>query len=244
MELGDAAQPHVLQFGDQSWVIVRQTVVASRKEATRALREVCRKAVQAADLPDDQPGPAERRFLEWISASKPAEEEPGRWRLYEFEDAFPMIVGTRPADQAVASAGHRVVTWGIAVAGGPQEWTVFAFHPAATGAGEGSVGMPLPPHCRMVLSMEVAGGGVMAFQGPLQAEECKTFFDSWCQEHGWRTAEGWRQQGPAWQLHCTDKAGGLLNVHFRPEHHDELSGMVLLTPQIPATSEGKRPGKD
>ena len=234
MGLGDEAQPHVLQFGSQSWAIVRQTVPASRKEATRALRDLCRKAVEGAGLPDDRPGPGEREFLQWISAAKPVEEEPGRWRLYEFDDAFPMVVGTHaaetgespspalPADrtiargrddvaeklgtgtsgwrdprgsthsaaepvpifsahgenapvlsgrspQPVASAGPRVVnwgiavpggrqsttgnwqlatrvvTWGIAVPGGPQEWTVYAFHPVAVGGGRVRLGFRFLP---------------------------------------------------------------------------------------------------
>jgi hypothetical protein len=101
--LGDPSQPHVLQFGDQPWSLRRQSISGDRAAATAALLADCRRALQSvrstpAGGPGDHApaaGTADATFLDALKSLKAAEEEPGKWRLYDLPNSFPMVVGVR-----------------------------------------------------------------------------------------------------------------------------------------------------
>ena len=197
--LGDPSQPHELRFGEKQWAISERSAAGSPQDAVRMLRDHCRKMIQSAALPDNPPGPAEREFLRWIADRPSAEEGPNGWRLYALDDAYPMIVGTRPVRTSgvpVASHACRVVTWGLAVPKGQQGWTLYSFHPASPSsdlAGEFR-DIPLPPGFQRIFSIGAGetGGTVTAFRGPSEMERCKVFYSSWCKANGWTAADGWQ----------------------------------------------------
>ena len=122
--LGEAA---MLQFGDQSWSIGRRRVIGTREAAADELRAECRRLVRQNTLPEDTPGNAERRFLDFIAAGKPVEQRPGSWQLYELEGTTPMAAGVRYCGEPgavvwdnVAASGRRVTTWGFAMPATPR----------------------------------------------------------------------------------------------------------------------------
>ena len=224
----------------------------------RLLRDHCRKSIQSSSLPSDPPGPAEREFLRWIADRKPAEEEPAGWRLYTLDDAYPMVVGTRPdrtkqqpllQGQPVASNVSRVVTWGLAVPMGQQGWNLYSFHPAPSSSGltgESSV-IPLPLGFRRIFSIGTGDTGdmVLAFRGPSEMEQCKVFYGSWCKTHGWTAATA---------AACADRRGcstapGKVREAVRwaghPPTPDERrdEGLVLVHGTTSVTSK-RRPMKD
>jgi hypothetical protein len=200
--LGNPAEPHWLQFGDQSWSFTLQAAGGSAKEVAATLRANCRATTQAAVVPDDPPGPAEQDFLRSVAGRKPVEEEAGKWQLYELEGAYPMVAGVlgtqraEPARSNVAPVpsphfARRVVTWGLAVPKGPNTWTVYAFHRAPRpGASEQYLSeVALPPGALRTLAIGAAGGGgMLSFRGPPEVETWKQFFDSWLGSRGWNAA--------------------------------------------------------
>ena len=125
-KLGDARQCHVIRFGDQPWSLRRQLVMGDKAAAARRLQTACRELLQtgcsAAGLPpaDDRKCPAS------LSGMKPLDEEPGKWRLYEFHEAFPMVIGTvrppKPTTPAAppADSQYHVAIWAAATAGRPR----------------------------------------------------------------------------------------------------------------------------
>ncbi len=229
--LGNPADPHWLQFGDQSWSFTQQVASGSAKEAAATLRAICRKTTRAATIPVDPPGPAEQDFLRTIAGRKPVEEEAGQWRLYELDGAFTMVAGVRPPQFA-----RRVVTWGLAVPKGPNTWGVYAFHTAPRpGASEQYLSeVALPPGALRTLAIGAAGGGgMLSFRGPSEVETWKQFFDSWLGSRGWNPAGGWRQYGLSWYLHCErDPAGSgwSMDIHFGPDGRGGQSGLVIVAP--------------
>ena len=114
-----------------------------KQRAIERLRAACREALQERSNSRGLTAPGEdaqahrellapgystdEKFLKFLSASKPVDESPGRWRLYEFNEALPMAVGlVRPAaDPGPNAARCRVYrsqktasptlpNWGIA----------------------------------------------------------------------------------------------------------------------------------
>jgi len=248
--LGNPAEPHWLQFGDQSWSFTLQVVGGSAKEAAATLRANCRKTTQAAVVPDDPPGSAELDFLRTIAGGKPVEEEAGRWQLYELEGAYPMAAGVLSTDSASRESrvesrelgitppqfARRVVTWGLAVPRGPNTWGVYAFHTAPPpGTPEQHLSeVALPPGAQRILAIGAAGGGgMLSFRGPPEVETWKQFFDSWLGSRGWNAAGGWRQYGLNWHLHCEkDRAGSgwSMDIHFGPDGRGGQTGLVIVAP--------------
>lgn len=118
--LGDPTQFHTLRFGDNSWSLQRRVIVGDKDKAAEQLRIACRDVLAAdmrANEPPLPPAPlpradkgsldrtahqqtdnrSESEFLSFLSTSSPVDQKPGKWRLYELRDAFPMAVGlTRP----------------------------------------------------------------------------------------------------------------------------------------------------
>jgi hypothetical protein len=259
--LGNPAEPHWLQFGDQSWSFTRQVASGSAKEVAATLRANCRQATRAAAAPVDPPGPAEQDFLRSLAGRRPVEEQPGRWQLYELDGAFPMVAGvlgneysvlsTRPlhpgSPQASVRPPHfarRVVTWGLAVPQGDNAWTVYGFHRAPPpGAATGYVSeVALPPGASRTLTIgDGRGGAMLSFRGPAEVETWKQFFDSWLADRGWRAVGNWRQYGLNWHLHSEkDRAGSgcSIDIHFGPDGRGGQTGLVIVGP-APGPSQRK-----
>jgi len=247
--LGDPWRLHVLQFGDLSWSMRRQSIVGDRRAAVAALRASCREVVRQDRLPSEGPGEAETEFLARMSATEPIDQEPGKWRLYALDEAFPAVVGTRDvsasdraSSKGLAGEGHRVTTWGLATPSESGAWTLHTFQPetSSTQCSAGILDIPIPPGCTRILSMRVVGGGsVTAFEGPQEARSWINFYDRWFRGHNWEMVGSWRQSGAAWHVRYSLSAkqcSGAVEVHFRANSRfgansrNRFSGLLLITP--------------
>lgn len=243
--LADPSRPHVLQFGDYPWSLRRQSISGDQQAAAVALRADCRRAVQQARLPEDRPERAEREFLKRLAAREPVQQESGTWRLYELNDAFPMVVGTRQpvaggdsaTEETLAAGDHRVVAWGLAIPSEPGEWTLCTFQPEPASGGQtlGLPDVPIPPDCARTLSFRVVGGGAMvAFEGPQHPHDWIRFYDRWFATHNWKAAaEGWRRSGSSWHARfaSTERASaGSVDVHFGAGGRGRATGLIVMSP--------------
>jgi hypothetical protein len=242
--LGDPSRLHVLQFGDQSWSLRRQSIAGGRQAAAETLRAVCREVLRQNRLPGEGPGGAEEGFLRQLAARDPVEQEPGKWRLYELDESLPMMVGTQPeaavvdssAGQNLAAGGQRVVVWGLALPAGPEMWTLFSFQPEILASQPvGPVPeLPLPPASRRIVSMRVAGGGAMLiFEGPQEPKTWIDFYDGWFGSHNWKRSGVWQRFGARWHARYTapgQGSGGAVDVHFGGDVPGRSSGLLLVFP--------------
>ncbi len=249
--LGDPWRLHIVQFGEQSWSLRRQSIAGGKQVAATALRASCGEVVRRQRLPQQQPGVAESEFLSRLAAQQPAEQEPGKWRLYELTEALPMVVGTQPRRAAgdasprehLAVPAHRVVTWGLALPAGPEAWTLFTFQSEVPSGGQtaGMPKIPVPPECRRTLSMRVAGGGaILTFEGPEDPKTWAKFYDRWFATHNWKTAGGWRRFGSRWHVRYSAPGkvpAGCVDVHFGSDGRGGSTGLLVIGPS-PAEQGG------
>jgi len=250
--LGDPLRLHTLQFGDQPWLLHRQSITGDRQAAAMALRVVCRDIVRQDRLPDRPPAPAEANLLSRLAARDPAQQEPGEWRLYELTEVLPMVVGTRPqpatADNSPsknpAARNDRVVVLGVALPVGPDTWTLLSFQPGGP-VGQPSAGLPevpIPAGCRKTLSMGVAGGGaVLAFEGPSEPKTWISFYDRWFAAHDWKTIGGWQESGTGWHARYAPPAqdpAASVDVHLGGDGPHRSAGLLMVAP----SRSGRGPG--
>jgi len=243
--LGDPMQLHTIQFGDSSWSLRRQSITDDKQRAIERLRAACREVLLHIDRPEEKPAASEDKFLRFLSNSKPADEGPGKWRLYEFHEALPMAVGVaRPAPTAAGQSaeaepnlvrsGYRVVVWGVAVPIGTEGWALYTFQPGVPSLEAGSrlTDIPLPPGGRKGLSLRAAGGGgLVAFHGPNHPQEWKHFYDDWFRSQAWQTVVDWQSAGAAWCAKFAPPDGnGSVDVRFGPDDRGSLSGLLMITP--------------
>ncbi len=252
--LGDPGQEHLLEFGDSVWRMARGVVFAGGQNVLRELQARCAKLIPSCHVPAGEPGPAERDFLNQIARQQPAQEEPGRWRLFALDAAFPMVIGTRwigaeggPPNDRVVKPAQRVVTWGLAVPAGADTWITYTFHTAPPEGERPSAALelPIPPGSRKTLAIRAADGGAVAsFKGPDRPSEWRQFFDSWLATHGWEKAEAWQHRGATWSVRCLRQSGNQrdsLDVLLASEGTSGMTGLVLLTPLSGALSKGEQP---
>ncbi len=269
--LGDPSQPHQIDFGDGGSWMRRQTIRGDKQKAIERLRAACRGALSSIKprpvvAPNEPVSPkpgtttgrglmdtaSDEKFLKFLSGSKPVDESPGRWRLYEFNEAVPMAVGLVRADapppergkmprlldgQAnLAQLGYRAIIWGLAMPMGEDAWSLCVFqpenHPADGVAG--SADIPLPPECRRMLSLRAdRGGGITAFSGPDRPDEWRRFYDQWAAQQGWRPVGAWQAIGAAWYAKFAPpgSGGGTLEIRFGPDGRGGSSGVLIFGPR-------------
>jgi hypothetical protein len=224
--VNDPAQIHTFQFGDNSWSLSRRSVTGDKNKAVEQLRVACREALEAG--PSAAALPADDRFLTFLAGSTPVDQKPGKWRLYELNDAFPMTVGVA----TTSLAEHRVVVWGLAMPTGDKQWTLSTFQSevCSTGGQSGLSDVPLPPGSRRTLSLLATGGGIIAFSGPDRSVEWKNFYDEWSAHQGWQQVASWQPTGTAWYAKFATP-DDLIDIRFGPDGHGGLSGLLMITPQ-------------
>ena len=156
----------VLQFGDQAWSIRRQEFSGQRADVPAALLAACRAAIKVARPHGDKADAAEQDVLRRLAAERPLAEEQGQWRLYQWSQRFPVMIGARAigadVESRAATAGtnlaespYRVVIWGVAVPMAANAWTLYVF-PARRRAGSGehdTMEVALPPGSRRLASI-------------------------------------------------------------------------------------------
>ena len=251
--LGEPAQPHLVQFGNEHWSVVHQLVSGSQETVISTLRARCREIAQQTSPVLESPSENEMRFFKSIVASKPVEQKQGRWALFEFPDPLPMVVATQPAapdspskeSYKTSSLDDRVVAWSIGVPAGQGVWTLLAFSPSRSATIEPSRSpeLGLPPQCRRLLSLSVVGGGALiSFCGPCEAKEWRAFFPASFEQSGGKVVEAWRPSGATWHLRGTvgqDRSPTAVDVWFGPDQHGGLSGLMIYTPST-SKNEGER----
>jgi hypothetical protein len=203
------------------------------------LREQTAALTRRADLPDDDPGPAESKLVERLAGEKPAAEGPGNWQIHEFGGPFPMVVGTRTdtpssAGRKLAILPRRVVTWGLGIPSAENGWTLYTFHCGRSS--EPLLGLselPVPPGAAKTLTLRMAGGGALvAFQGPQEAESWKQFFEQWFHRRGWNVGD-WCKTGSSWHLGGRGGVGResvTVDVQFGPKSEGRLTGLFVAAP--------------
>ena len=217
----DAADSQLLAFGEQDLSIRRKEFAGRRAEVPAALLDWCRSSIADAQPRAETADAAERDVLQQLAAEKPAAEEPGQWRLYEWSKGFPITIGTKVAGTLrVPSANgtrsvpatlgpnldqtpYRVVIWGIAVPVAANAWTLYAFQAGSAGLSEaqGASRVPLPPggH-RLATIRSAAGSSVTAFAADDDmGGSARRFYDRWFAEHNWVVAVPWQQVPGGWR---------------------------------------------
>lgn len=247
--LGDPARLHVIQFADQAWSLRRQAISGSKEAAATALRARCRQMLRRTRLPEDNPQQAEIDFLCRLATCRPVEQQEGKWQLYQLDEAFPIVVGTQATrgegrgarvegsnPYPLSPTPYRVVTWGLAVPGAPDAWTLYTFQPESPSDGrfDALSQIPLPPECRRILSVRVVGGGVIvAFEGPRQAKITTDFYDRWFARHDWKAARKWRQSGSGWYARYTapeQQPAVSAEVRFNADLRGRCRGLLVILP--------------
>ncbi len=245
--LGDPARLHFLEFGDQTWSLSRQGATGPRKRIVPMLRARCREGMRAAGVPDGPPSPVEIELAKTLAHETPAESGPEGWQLYERLEPLPMVVGVRSGGgSAIARSDPRVVIWGLAIPTGPEQWTLWTFHPSTPSRRSPAAlpAVPLPPGSRRLLSVRVAeGGGVVSFHGAADPESWKAFYEAWSNESGFRAAGSWRHSGSVWQRRWVrpgSEPAQWLDLHFGPDDRGQLTGLLMFASGR-AASEGENP---
>ena len=220
--LDDPAQVQMLQFGDASWSLCRRSVMGNKQKAIEQLRAP---AGSPRAGPSVDQSPADDRFLTFLASCTPVDQEPGKWRLYELHEAFPMTVGVL----ARPNAQYRVAVWGLAAPTGDKQWTLNTFQQVRPAAGNSdAINVPLPPGCHRTLSLSTESGRIIAFRGPDCASEWKRFYDDWFARQGGRRAARWQPIGGAWYAKFADR-GEWIDIRFGPDGHGGLSGLLITT---------------
>jgi len=191
---------HYLTFGDLPIRLGRQTVTGPKAAVFAALRAQCRGEAERRLRVAREPGPAERKMLQGTAGMTPVEQTQGKWRMYQMDGPFPLVVVTdwRNGDAEVAGglAPAQVLLWGLGlpVAAGTAEWTLVTCAPTARGSASAAdpLALPMPPGARRQTSLRNEdGGGILLLAGSGDPEKWLSSFDAWFREHGWSAAEGW-----------------------------------------------------
>ena len=216
--LSDPGQPHSIRFGDAEWSLRRRSISGDRDEAVAQLRAECRELLRNIK-PRPSVATDDRSFLTFLSDSTPVDQEPGKWRLYEFRETFPMAVGVaREGDRSdlprsgpkagtdaqrwslhksdlspsadLAQLGYRAIMWAIAVPAGANQWTLCVFRLADSPMGEESGLVKVPiPPGCRRTLLIRAVGG-----GGIVAFGGPDRLDRWKRFHDdWFAGQGWRQ---------------------------------------------------
>ena len=181
------------------------------------------------------------------------DESPGKWRLYELPDGFPLVVGVQdfpeaaspspPQDHAtpkhsrdskLAPPPRRVVVWGLAIPMASQAWTLYTFQPEQV-AGRQNARLPeisLPPNSNRLLAVQVGdgGGAVIAFSGSAGLETWKRFYDDWFAGQGWKAAAPWQPAGASWlrRYAAADaRLAASAEIRLGPDGRGQNTGVVM-----------------
>jgi hypothetical protein len=167
---GSQVDPQSLEFGHGDYSLTRQSLAGAREAALGRLRELCREALAADAAGLSPPTASETAFLQRTASREPLEEQPGRWQLHYFEDAFPLLVGVRNAPAEVRPGGRdppvehrpdagatgladrarsggsqrRVLAWGLAVPAGENEWSLYTYRAARPAGSSAEPGRTTP----------------------------------------------------------------------------------------------------
>ncbi len=194
-----------MQFGDAEETVQRQSMAGDRAAALVWITSHCRAAARQQKPPTRPPDERETQLLKQTENRQPIEQQPGQWRLYRFDGAFPLVIATsdvatsdvkenRPLVQSpplvgsasnspanpVATASRRMVAWGMAIPAGRERWSLYLCVPSRPSAKEvGSLEVDLPLGCRRTLSLRCGDGAMVGFRGTPRSADARQAADAW-----------------------------------------------------------------
>ncbi len=231
---GDPSQLQTLQFGDNTLSLGRRSIRGDKNKAVEQLRAQCREVLEKS--PSAKTPTGEDKFLAFLADSTPVEQEPGKWQLYELNEAFPMAVGLARTTASASPpekpnlAKYRVVVWGLAVPTGDKQWTLSTFQSDVPLSGSHAAlnNIPLPPGSKRTLSLSASGFGIIAFGGSGQVAEWKQFYSDWFTDQRWRPVANWQAIDLAWHTKFA-ASGDSVDIRFGPDGRGGLSGLLMIT---------------
>ena len=238
-----AADSPILAFGDQNWSIRRQEFRGLSEAVPAALMQFCRSAIADAPPRGDMADAAEQDVLKRLAAEKPIAGEPGKWRLYQWSEGVPIVIGTRNVSGTLcvpdtkrtilAEKPHRVVIWSMAVPAGKKSWTLYIFEAGGKSpvAGQGVVEVPLPPGGRRLASIGLSGSSITAFStDDGLTDAIPRFYDRWFGQRGWVAAAPWHHGSTGWQARFESAAGGAISavdIRLGSDPQGRCTGLIM-----------------
>ena len=232
-----ATDAQVLAFGDQNWSIRRKEFSGPSGAVPAALVQFCRLAIADAPLRGDAADAAERDVLTRLAAEKPVAEEPGNWRLYQWSEGVPIVIGTRvvPANAPrtiLAESPYRVVIWGMVVPAA-NAWMLYVFQAGGKGSGtaQGVVEVPLPPGGKRLASIGTGGSSITAFSADDGLTDAiPRFYDRWFGQRGWVAAAPWRHGSTGWQARfkaSAESAMSAVDIRLGSDPQGRCTGLIV-----------------
>ena len=232
---GKDGATQLLSFGDLPFGFVQRRLRGDRDHAFAQLREICSVSARDGVLLTGEVGTAERKMLQRLPKMKPVGGEPGKWAMYQLDGPLLMvaIVKPPPADTGrVAAGAPRVVSWGLGVPCGDEEWTLFVSaadqKPAAKHAETTS--LPIPPRSRRSMSLRTEDGtALIGLVGSGQINDWREFYTDWFDGHNWSMDAAWRQDSGQWLGRFSNRKDRVrIQISIQ---HDYLAGMITVTPR-------------
>jgi hypothetical protein len=222
-----------LEFGDHPCAIVRETHHGSHADALSALRTRCRAFLDRGDPPRKPFDDAEHLLLGQLADLHADEEQPGVWQMFQFADAFGVVIGTRKFADGGGDR-KRVVCWGLLFPQADHEWVLFTFHSAAGSTSAGGLPTPpAPPNARRVLALrDDRGGSVVSVKGTGSDVDWTRFYEAWFARQAWRRVSDWQDAGHVRQARFVPIAAGsasTADVQIVAEPNGRLAGLLTIT---------------
>ena len=118
-----------LQFGNSNLELQRDSLSGSRDQVVGFLRAKCRAILEKGDLVVGEQGSEESKLINELlekQTLKPVEQNSGRWRIFEIENAkvnspLPLVIGILDNGSIEAtSKKSRLAVWGLALRSSPE----------------------------------------------------------------------------------------------------------------------------
>jgi hypothetical protein len=233
------AEQRQLEFGALATTVQTRQVRGSRQELLRILREMCRPASRPGSRSTAPAEPAERRLLAELAGKDPAESGDG-WRIDELPQGMPLVIcstsvpRTGTNSDLPAPLDPRIVSIGLAVPGGQDQWTAYAFQvDGASPAAANDAAFPLPEGSRKVMALRQADESILTtFRGISEAAVWEQHFRRVPPEMGWRLVGNPPQAKGHWQAEFVREGPKPLRaqVHFEYDGQGGLNGLSLVSP--------------
>jgi hypothetical protein len=245
------AEQRQLEFGALATTVQTRQVRGSRQELLRILRDMCRPASRPGSRSTAPAEPAERRLLAELAGKEPAESGDG-WRIDELPQGMPLVICSTTVERNSfrsrnnSDAGNgmnsvlpspldpRIVSIGLAVPGGQDQWTAYAFQvDGALPAAADDAAFPLPEGSRKVMALRQADESILTtFRGISEAAAWEQHFRTVPQEMGWRIVDYPPQAKGHWQAEFVREGPKPLRaqVHFEYDGQGGLNGLSLVAP--------------
>jgi hypothetical protein len=239
----DESQPFQLDLGPQLGRLSRQTFHGGLGEVLDQLTRAARTTGLASAASEGEVGPAESKLLARLATTEPVDGQPGEWAVYRLEEPYPMAVCVREtqAGPNIVGGARRVVSWGLGIPLGKDQWTLFAFAPGAESQASVAIDeLPLPPNSRRTFVLRSARHeSLVTISGSGIPSDWKDFFDTWFKQHDWPDAT-WRQIAGVWHARFEQPRQGRIDVQFLADDEQTLTGLLTVVPPAAADLEPEK----